>query len=81
MEEPPWLGVLSLKNIQADLNITFAFRIRVVSPGQMGLLVLGCMPEYVGDLTMSNSSPFYFFFFFLATLVLICPDLMVHQGR
>lgn len=57
----------------------------MVSPGRMGLLVLGCMPEYVGGLTMSNSSAFFsflflllfllfslfFFFFFPVTLVLM----------
>lgn len=46
----------------------------MVSPARMGLLVLGCMPEYVGGLTMSNSFAIllvYFLFFFAVTLVLI----------
>lgn len=30
--------------------------------GWIGFLVLGCMPEYVGGLTMSNSSAFFVVF-------------------
>lgn len=49
----------------------------------MGLLVLGCMPEYVGGLTMSNSFAFFFFFcfFFFFSVTLVLTSWFIRIGR